>query len=116
MMNVAMLMVYYGRLKDDVSKSAVMIMSVFLFAVMGFEHSVANTVLFTMVGLSDRIDIGLAVGNLAIVLLGNVVGSGLLIGWYCAYANDARRHTRGAPEGDEVGLCRARPQEVISHA
>lgn len=102
MINVAMLMVYNGRLQDDVSKSVVMIMSVFLFAVMGFEHSVANTVLFAIVGMSEGIDIGLALGNLGVVLLGNMVGGGLLIGWYYAYANDARRHTRGAPEGDDV--------------
>jgi len=77
---------------------------VFLFAVMGFEHSVANTVLFAMVGLSDGIDVALALGNLGIVLLGNMVGGGILIGWYYAYANDASKHTREPPEQDPAPL------------
>ena len=92
MINMAMLLVYNGRVKDDVTKSLAMIMSVFVFAFVGFEHSVANTVLFTMSGLKDGIDIGLAAGNIGIVLLGNFVGGGLLIGWYYAYANDKRRY------------------------
>jgi formate/nitrite transporter FocA (FNT family) len=92
MINVAMLLVYNGLIKDDLTKSVVMIMSVFLFAVMGFEHSVANTVLFSIAGLNGGIDIGLALGNLGVVVLGNMVGGGLLIGWYYAYANDDRKH------------------------
>jgi formate/nitrite transporter FocA (FNT family) len=69
-----------------------MIMSVFVFAFVGFEHSVANTVLFSIVGFQHGIDVGLALGNIVIVLLGNFVGGGLLIGYYYAYANDDRRH------------------------
>ncbi|BDZ60743.1 hypothetical protein GCM10025873_05340 [Demequina sediminis] len=92
MINLAMLLVYNGMIKDDFMKSLAMIMSVFVFAFLGFEHSVANTVLFTIVGLHDGIDVGLALGNLAIVLAGNFVGGGLLIGYYYAYANDDRKH------------------------
>lgn len=92
MINVAMLLVYNGLVKDDFTKSVVMIMSVFLFAVMGFEHSVANTVLFSIAALGGGIDVGLALGNLGVVLVGNMVGGGLLIGWYYAYANDDRKH------------------------
>ena len=69
-----------------------MIMSVFIFAFGGFEHSVANSVLFTVVGLQHGIDVGLALGNLAIVLVGNFIGGGLLIGYYYAYANDDRKY------------------------
>jgi len=94
MINLAMLMVYNGRIKDDFTKSLAMIMSVFVFAFLGFEHSVANTVLFTIVGLQHGVDISLALGNIAIVLLGNFVGGGLLIGYYYAYANDDRRYLR----------------------
>ncbi len=94
MINLAMLMVYNGRIKDDFTKSLSMIMSVFVFAFLGFEHSVANTVLFTMVGLQNGIDIGAALGNVAIVLVGNFVGGGLLIGYYYAYANDDKRYLR----------------------
>lgn len=94
MINLAMLLVYNGLIKDDLTKSLSMIMSVFVFAFIGLEHSVANTVLFTMVGLHHGIDIGLALGNLAIVLVGNFIGGGLLIGVYYAYANDDRRYLR----------------------
>jgi len=67
---------------------------VFVFAFVGFEHSVANSVLFTIVGLDGGLDVGLALGNVGIVLLGNFVGGGLLIGWYYAYANDDRKFLR----------------------
>jgi len=88
MINLAMLLVYNGLIKDDLTKSLVMIVSVFIFAFLGFEHSVANTVLFTMVGLKEGIDLGLAAGNVAIALAGNFIGGGLLIGLYYAYVND----------------------------
>lgn len=94
MINLAMLLVYNGLIKSDVGKMLVMIASVFVFAFVGFEHSVANTVLFSIVGLQGGIDVGLALGNLGIVLLGNYVGGGLLIGLYYAYANDDRRFHR----------------------
>ncbi len=102
MINLAMLLVYNGMIKDDVTKSLAMIMSVFIFAFVGFEHSVANTVVFTIVGLHDGIDVGLAAGNVAIAMLGNYVGGGLLIGWYYAYANDDRKFLRrqGTASGD----------------
>lgn len=91
MINLAMLLVYNGLIKSDVGKMLVMIASVFVFGFVGFEHSVANTVLFSIVGMQQSLDIGLVLGNLGIVLLGNYVGGGLLIGLYYAYANDDRR-------------------------
>lgn len=94
MINLAMLLVYNGMIKDDLTKSITMIMSVFIFAFVGFEHSVANTILFTIVGLNGGIDVGLALGNIAMVLAGNFVGGGLLIGYYYAYANDDRKFLR----------------------
>lgn len=99
LINVAMLLVYNGIIKDDLTRSLAMIMSVFIFAFLGLEHSVANTVLFTIVGLRDGVDIGLAAANVAIALLGNFLGGGLLIGLYYAYVNDdaayLRRHAGG---------------------
>ena len=77
MINLAMLMVYNGIIKSDVMKAVAMVSTVFVFAFVGLEHSVANTVLFTIVGLHDGIDIGLALGNVAIVLVGNFIGGGL---------------------------------------
>ena len=94
MINVAMLFVYNGFVKDDLTKSLTMNMAVFIFAFLGFEHSVANTILFTIVGLIQGIDIGLASANVAIALLGNFVGGGLLIGLYYAYVNDDRAFLR----------------------
>lgn len=95
LINMAMLLVYNGLIKDDLTKSLVMVMAVFVFAFAGLEHSVANTVLFTMVGLREGIDVGLAAGNVAIALLGNFVGGGVLIGLYYAYVNDDRRFLTG---------------------
>jgi len=97
MINLGMLLVYNGFMKSEVMKSIAMIMSVFVFAFAGFEHSVANSVLFIVMGLSHGIDVGLALGNVAIVLAGNFVGGGLLIGWYYAFANDDRRYLRTHP-------------------
>ena len=98
MINLAMLLVYNGLIKEDLTKSLVMIMSVFIFAFLGFEHSVANTVLFSIIGLKDGIDVGLAAANVGIALLGNFVGGGLLIGLYYAYVNDDSRYLRGRPQ------------------
>ncbi len=92
MINLAMLLVYNGLIKDDWTKSIAMIMSVFIFAFLGLEHSVANSVLFMVVGLIDGIDVGLALANLGIALLGNFIGGGLLIGMYYAYVNDDSRY------------------------
>jgi formate/nitrite transporter FocA (FNT family) len=75
-----------------------MIMSVFVFAYLGFEHSVANTVLFTIVGLQAGIDVPLAIANVVLALLGNFIGGGILIGLYYAYLNDEAGYLRKHPE------------------
>ncbi len=98
MINVAMLLVFNGFVKDDLTKALAMILAVFIFVFLGFEHSVANTILFTIVGLKEGIDIGLATGNVAIALAGNFVGGGILIGVYYAYVNDASEYLRTHPE------------------
>jgi formate/nitrite transporter FocA (FNT family) len=90
--NLAMLLVYNGMIKDDLTKSLVMVVSVFMFAFLGLEHSVANSVLFTIVGLSEGIHVGAAAANVAVALVGNFIGGGLLIGLYYAYANDDTRY------------------------
>lgn len=100
MINMAMLLVYNGLIRDDLTKSLVMILSVFVFAFLGLEHSVANTVLFTIVGLREGIDVGLASANVAIALIGNFIGGGLLIGLYYAYVNDSARYLNARPGDD----------------
>lgn len=98
MINLAMLLVYNGLIRDDLTKSLVMVMSVFVFAFNGLDHSVANTVLFLIVGLSDGINAGLAAANVAVALVGNFVGGGLLIGMYYAYVNDDAAYLRRTGE------------------
>lgn len=101
MINLAMLLVYNGLIHEDITKVLMMVVSVFVFAFLGFEHSVANTVLFSIVGLQDGIDLGAAAGNVGIALLGNFVGGGLLIGFYYAYVNDDAGYLRKHPEEAE---------------
>jgi formate/nitrite transporter FocA (FNT family) len=96
--NLAMLMVYNGAIKEDLMKALVMIVSVFVFAFLGFEHSVANTVLFTIVGVEHGINLVEAAANVVIALAGNFVGGGILIGLYYAYLNDEARYLRQHPE------------------
>ncbi|GIG35003.1 formate/nitrite transporter family protein [Cellulomonas pakistanensis] len=97
--NVAMLLVYNGLIKDDLTKCLVMITSVFIFAFLGLEHSVANTVLFSIVGLREGLDLAAAAGNVAIALVGNFLGGGLLIGLYYAYVNDDKQWLRQQGRG-----------------
>ncbi len=92
MINLAMILIYNGFIHDDLTKSLGMIAAVFVFAFLGLEHSVANTVLFTIVGVGQGIDVGLAMGNVGIALIGNYLGGGLLVGWFYAYANDETKH------------------------
>lgn len=94
MINVAMLLVYNGFIAEDVTKSLAMITSVFLFAFLGLEHSVANTILFLIVGLKAGIDVGLAAANVAVALVGNFIGGGVLIGLYYAFVNDDSKYRR----------------------
>lgn len=96
--NLAMLMVYNRTIKDDFMKAVVMIVSVFVFAYLGFEHSVANSVLFSIVGVNEGISVLPAMGNVAIALAGNFVGGGVLIGIYYAWLNDEQRYLRLHPE------------------
>ena len=91
MINIAVLLVYNGAIKSDITKALAMVMSVFIFAFLGLEHSVANTVLFLVVGLNAGVDPLLAASNVAIALVANYVGGGLMIGAYYAYANDESR-------------------------
>ncbi len=93
MINIAVLLVYNGASKGDITRTLAMVMSVFIFAFLGLEHSVANSVLFLVVGLSVGIDPLPAAANIAIALIGNYIGGGLLIGAYYAYANDENRRT-----------------------
>ncbi len=96
--NVAMLMIYSENVKSDSGKLAVMFFGVFSFVFLGFEHSVANSMLFVIGGmyeLINHVDVGFnvvaAFSNILIVLIGNFIGGGVLIGYYYAYINDPKK-------------------------
>ncbi len=91
LINIAMLVVYNGYLKDYLAIIISMLSAVFLFVFLGLEHSVANTVLFMVVGLQGEVAVGAAALNVGVALLGNFVGGGVLIGFYYAFLNDPRR-------------------------
>ncbi len=106
MINLAMLMIFAGVVKEELAKILVMIAAVSTFVFLGLEHSVANTVLFAVLGLDGGIDVGLAAGNVALALLGNYIGGGMLIGLYYAYLSDdtaylSKNPTAGAAEQSE---------------
>ncbi len=98
--NVSMLMVYSGNIKDDITKVVAMAFGVFIFMYLGLEHSVANTVLFCTAFFFDlfhntnHLDLSLAVQNVLWVLLGNYIGGGVLIGLYYSFVNDNRKHNK----------------------
>ncbi|RBP99642.1 formate transporter [Bifidobacterium xylocopae] len=94
--NIAMLMVYNGKLTNDFTKCTIMVMAVFVFAFCGFEHSVADSALFLILGTYGAVNAGQAIGVVAIAMLGNFVGGGILIGLNFATMNDERRYTAGS--------------------
>lgn len=88
--NIAMLMVYNGKLSNDFTKCTIMVVAVFVFAFCGFEHSVADSALFIILGLRGLVDPWLAIATVLVALLGNYVGGGILIGLNFATMNDER--------------------------
>lgn len=96
--NIAMMVVYSNRIKENVAKIFMMMSGVFFFMYMGLEHSIANTVFFTTAAMIEffnpTINLGfspsLAFFNVIIVLIGNFIGGGILIGYYYSFLNDSR--------------------------
>ncbi|OXN01005.1 formate/nitrite transporter family protein [Bifidobacterium vansinderenii] len=93
--NIAMLMCYNGKLVNDFTKCIIMMVAVFVFAYLGFEHSVADSVLFLIMGLFGVGDPLTEVAAIIVVILGNFVGGGLLIGINFAVMNDQHHHGHG---------------------
>ncbi len=90
LINLAMLLVYKGALRSEGGKILTLWSAVFLFVVMGTEHSVANSVLYLMTGLHIGIDAMAAITAVMIALAGNLVGGGLVVGATYAWLNDRR--------------------------
>ena len=85
--NIAMLLVYNGKLRNDFTKCVVMVVAVFVFAFLGFEHSIANSALFLIMGLRGAVEPLPALLSVVITILGNLVGGGVLIGLNFAIMN-----------------------------
>lgn len=80
------------RCKDDIAKIAILILVVFIFLYLGFEHSIANMGTFSMSLLGNgSITLGDALYNLTFSTLGNIVGGVVFVGLPFAYINPSER-------------------------
>lgn len=69
------------RLEEELAKVATLILVVFVFLYLGFEHSIANmgTFSFSLLG-AGTLTLGESLRNLTWSTLGNLLGGGLLVG------------------------------------
>ena len=99
--NIAMLMVYNGKLSNDFTKCIIMVVAVFVFAFCGFEHSIADSALFLILGTFGKVNALKAILVVIVAMLGNYVGGGILIGLNFATMNDERHFNAGGTnDGD----------------
>jgi nitrite transporter len=78
------------NIKGDGAKVGVMMLLVFAFVVSGFEHSVANMVLFSIalfVPHPEAVSVAGMVFNLVPVTLGNIIGGAFFVGTLYVYLN-----------------------------
>ena len=76
------------RCKDDIAKIMVLILVVFIFLYLGFEHSIANMGTFSMSLLGNgQLTLNDALYNLVFSTLGNIVGGVVFVGLPFAYIN-----------------------------
>lgn len=78
------------QIEDILAKMFVMMFGVSIFAFMGYEHVVYNSVLFAggVVYHSHVLSFIPAAINLIAAAIGNYIGGGLIIGLFYAYLND----------------------------
>lgn len=76
------LAVYSGiRLKSESGKIILMFFSIFTFVLAGFEHSIANMAIFSIVFFAlDGLPILPVMNNLLWVVIGNIIGGGVVLG------------------------------------
>ncbi len=80
------------RCKEEVAKILVLILVVFIFVYLGFEHSIANMGTFSMAMLGGgALTMPEAVHNLLYSTVGNLVGGVLLVGLPFTYLNPRER-------------------------
>jgi nitrite transporter len=83
------------RCKEDIAKIAVLILIVFIFLYLGFEHSIANMGTFSMSILGHgSISVADAIHNLIYSTLGNIVGGVVFVGLPFAYINPSEHLPR----------------------
>lgn len=83
------------QMKEDVAKVISMILIVFIFFASGYEHSIANFVLFSLalaVPHPTTIDLAGVIHNILPVTFGNIVGGALFMGALYTYLT-ARKNT-----------------------
>jgi nitrite transporter len=80
------------RCKEEVAKIMILILVVFIFVYLGFEHSIANMGTFSIAMLGGgALTLSGALHNLLYSTLGNVVGGVLLVGLPFSYLNPSER-------------------------
>jgi nitrite transporter NirC len=80
------------RCKEEIAKILVLILVVFIFVYLGFEHSIANMGTFSMAILAgSSLTIGEAAHNLLYSTVGNLVGGVLFVGLPFTYLNPRER-------------------------
>lgn len=80
------------RCKEEIAKIMILILVVFIFVYLGFEHSIANMGTFSMTFLGGgSLTIGEALHNLLYSTVGNVVGGVLFVGLPFTYLNPSER-------------------------
>jgi nitrite transporter NirC len=90
---IVCLAVWIGlRLKEEIAKTTAIILVVFTFLYLGFEHSIANmgTFAFALVS-SDAVTPSAAMRNLAVTTLGNLAGGAVLVGWVYSVLGRVRK-------------------------
>jgi nitrite transporter len=80
------------RCKEEVAKILALILIVFIFVYLGFEHSIANMGTFSMAMLGGgTLTMGEAVHNLIFSTAGNIIGGVLFVGLPFTYLNPRER-------------------------
>ncbi len=88
------------RLKEEIAKLTAMILIVFIFLYLGFEHSIANLGTFSMSLLGNgTLTISEALFNLAFSTVGNIVGGAVFVGMaYCFLNKPAPKMVKAPTE------------------
>jgi nitrite transporter len=86
------------RCKEEVAKIMILVLLVFIFVYLGFEHSIANMGTFSMAILGGgTLTVGEALHNLFYSTVGNVVGGVVLVGLPFTYLNPREREEQLVP-------------------